>query len=228
MKLLRAEQIADGTFAFSFERPEGFEFIAGQFVEIALEDLSPSDPFRSFSIASAPCESDMMIATRLRHSGFKQTLHSITPGLDVQVDGPYGRFGLREDDGLPHVLIAGGIGITPFRSMIVEAATKGMREPILLFHANRDPSGAPFSAEMTGLSEGESDFQFVPTLTRPAADWSGETGYVDVAMLSRYVDIANAKFYVSGPPAMVRSAIVMLGTAEVAKDRIFHESFEGY
>jgi ferredoxin-NADP reductase len=228
MKLLRVEQIADGTFAFHFERPEGFEFVAGQFVEIALEELSPSDPFRSFSIASAPCEPDIIIATRVRDSSFKQALRSLTPGIDIQVEGPYGKFVLREGDGLPHVLIAGGIGITPFRSMIVQAAADGSRAPILLFHANRDAAGAPFSAEMVSLGERESGFRFIPTLTRPSEGWTGEKGYVDVEMLARYVDIGSAMFHISGPPAMVQSTKEMLAVAEVPADRIFAESFQGY
>lgn len=227
MKFQGSEQIAEGTFAYYFERPEGFQFVAGQFIEMSLVESSPADPFRSFSIASAPSESHVMIATRLRDSAFKQALRSMKPGLDLPIEGPYGRFTLRENDGLSKVLIAGGIGVTPFRSMIVEASRRGMRSPILLVHANRDLAGIPFAHEMGRLSDTNPEFRFVPTLTRPSESWSGETGYVDIAMLSRYVDIENAEFYVSGPPAMVQSAIEMLSIA-TTKDRIFSEAFEGY
>jgi ferredoxin-NADP reductase len=228
VKLTGVEQVADGTFAYYFERPEGFEFVPGQFVEIALEELSPSDPFRSFSIASAPCEPRIMIATRSRDSSFKQALRSITPEAEVQVDGPYGRFVLREDGSPLRVMIAGGIGITPFRSMIVQSVQGEQSSPIALFHANRDIAGSPFAEEMMSLSERQSGFQFIPTLTRAAEGWNGERGYVDAAMLARHVDLSTALFYISGPPAMVQSTMEMLSNAQVAADRILSESFEGY
>jgi ferredoxin-NADP reductase len=227
MKLIKKEEVADGTFAFLFERPRRFEFIPGQFVEVTLEEASPTDPFRSFSIASAPCEEHLMIATRIRDSAFKQALSSMAPGAEVQIDGPYGRFGLRGDAGC-HVLISGGIGVTPFRSIVVQAANERTRGSMVLFHANRDLEGAPFHQEMTGLSAGGFGFQFVPTVTRPSEGWLGETGYVDASMLSRYLDLSSAMYYISGPEAMVKSTRDMLLKIPVASDRIVTEAFEGY
>lgn len=228
MRLTAVEEIASGTRAYYFERPADFDFVAGQFVEMSLEDMAPSDPFRSFSIASAPSESHLMIATRSRDSAFKQALSALAPASEVQIDGPYGKFGLRDDARLAHVLIAGGIGITPFRSMLIQAAAAGGLESLLLFHANRDISGAPFTDEMARLSQQAPGFRFIPTLTRPSEGWNGETGYVDAAMLSRYVDSNEAIFYVSGPPAMVQSTRKMLADIAVPADRIASESFEGY
>jgi len=227
MKLIKKEEVANGTFAFLFERPSRFEFIPGQFIEVALEEGSPSDPFRSFSIASAPCEEHLMIATRIRDSAFKQALSSLAPGTEVQIDGPYGRFGLRGDASC-HVLISGGIGVTPFRSIVIQAADERTRGNIVLFHASRDVGGAPFHEEMTDLGGRGFGFQFVPAMTRPSEGWLGETGYVDAAMLARYADLSSAMYYISGPQAMVESTRDMLLKVPVASDRIVTEAFEGY
>ena len=228
MKLTRVEEVATGTSAYYFERPASFSFVPGQFVEVLLEDDSPADSVRSFSIASSPSEPDLMFATRSRDSAFKLALRSLSPGRDVEIDGPYGSLALRTDAGLPHVFIAGGIGITPFRSILVEAAAAGSQEPMVLFHANRDVAGAAFFSEMTYLGQRSPAFRFIPTLTRPSPGWEGETGYIDAAMLRRHLDPAQAVYYVSGPLAMVEATLALLGSIGVPGDRVRSETFEGY
>jgi ferredoxin-NADP reductase len=229
LKLTRIEEVATGTLAYYFERPVDFAFTPGQFVEVTLATAAEPEAFHSFSIASAPCEPELMIATRNRESGFKQAMRLLATGTDVQIDGPYGRFVLLEQHaGTPHVFIAGGIGITPFRSIVTQSASDGTSTPLLLFHANRDVAGAPFQEEMLRLQEAAPSFRFVPTLTRPGDGWQGERGYVDAAMISRYVEPQRAIYYVSGPPAMVASTRAMLAETGIANSRILYEAFEGY
>jgi ferredoxin-NADP reductase len=103
--------------AFHFERPPGFAHLAGQNALFKLAGES-----RTFSIASAPHEPHLTVATRMRDSAFKRTLREAAPGLKVEIDGPAGMMVLHDDAARPAVFLAGGIGITPFLSMARDAA----------------------------------------------------------------------------------------------------------
>ncbi len=122
---LRREEVAEGTMAFHFARPGGFQFQAGQSINLGLIDPPETDAKgnrRTFSIASAPFEDEIMIATRMRDTAFKRVLKTMPAGTKVRVQGPTGRFTLDAGDTRPAVMIAGGIGITPFISMLRQAA----------------------------------------------------------------------------------------------------------
>ena len=228
MRLKRVEEIASGTLAYYFERPASFHFVAGQFVELSLKEQAPDDPYRSFSIASCPSEPDLMIATRNRDSQFKQALRSLPEGSEVQIDGPYGKLHHMPGGGLHHVFIAGGIGITPFRGIMIEVAAHPGPEPLTLFYANRELEDGAFLDELTQLTSETTVFRLVVTLTRPTPGWAGERGYIDGPMLARYVDPLEAQYYVSGPEAMVAATKMMLAGLGVPAGRVQSETFSGY
>src|SRR5947207_1063317 len=193
IKLLRREEVAEGTVAFSFEKPEGFQFTAGQFLRFSLIDPPEDDdegPSRSFSIASAPSEPELMIATRMRDTAFKRVLKSMPIGAEIEVKGPYGRMTLHEDASRPAVILTGGIGITPFRSIAIEAASAGNQHRLHLFYSNRRPEDAAFLDELATLSNSNPNCTFVPTMTASAdstTPWSGEIGYINVEKLGRFI-----------------------------------------
>jgi len=117
--------VAEGTMAFYFDKPTQFAFTPGQFVDLTLPQPSETDAAgytRAFSIASAPQESTLMVATRLRDTAFKRELQRMPLGSTVRMEGPFGKLVLHADQTRPAVFLAGGIGITPFRSMVVQAA----------------------------------------------------------------------------------------------------------
>jgi ferredoxin-NADP reductase len=121
IKLTRSEEIAEGTMAFHFTRPSAFELRAGQSVDITLIDPPETDVkgnTRAFSIASPLFEDHLTIATRMRNSAFKQVLRQAPRGLEVSVEGPSGSFTLHKNANQPGVFLAGGIGITPFLSVV--------------------------------------------------------------------------------------------------------------
>jgi ferredoxin-NADP reductase len=127
VRLLRRETVAEGTMAFWFSRPAGFGFRAGQ--SILLRLISPPETDaegdgRTFTIASAPHEQELMIATRMRDTAFKRVLKSLPPGAALTIDGPDGEMALEDSPTRPAVFLAGGIGITPFRSMALHAAQR--------------------------------------------------------------------------------------------------------
>src|SRR5688572_423542 len=97
IKLHRREEVAEGTIAVYFEKPEGFQFRAGQFLRFTMIDPEETDPegnSRTFSIASAPHEEELMIATRMRDSAFKRVLKTMPLGSEVEIKGPYGKMNL--------------------------------------------------------------------------------------------------------------------------------------
>ena len=235
VRLTRSEQVAEGTVAFYFEKPEGFQFKAGQFLRFTLIDPPETDAegdARTFSIAGAPHEAELMIATRMRDTAFKRVLKTLTPGSEVEVKGPYGRMTLHEDPAQPAVFLTGGIGITPFRGIALDAATLGLGHRIHLFYSNRRPEDAAFLDELAGLEKANPNYRFIPTMTNAAGSsqpWTGETGHINAEMLLRFVDdLTSPVYYVAGPQGLVTAIGKTLGEAGVSADGIHAEEFAGY
>src|SRR5215831_13138347 len=136
LKLKQREEVAEGTIAFHMEKPEGFQFKTGQFITVTLIDPPENDAegnTRSFSIASAPFEEDLVFATRMRDTAFKRVLRRLELGREIRISGPFGSFTLHTDASRPAVFLVGGIGITPFRSMILQAAKDKLAHKLYLF-----------------------------------------------------------------------------------------------
>src|SRR5579872_6878293 len=124
-KLKDRKEVAERTIAFRFEKPSGWTFKAGQFIDMTLLDPSETDSegnTRGFSIASGPHEEMLMVATRIRDTAFKRVLTTMPIGTAVKIEGPSGDLTLPNNSKRAVALLAGGIGITPFRSMLVRAA----------------------------------------------------------------------------------------------------------
>jgi ferredoxin-NADP reductase len=235
VKLLRHEQIAEGTVAVFFEKPDGFQFNAGQFLRFSLIDPPETDDegnSRTFSIASAPHEADLMIATRMRDTAFKRVLRAMPLGSEIEIKGPYGKMTLHEDPSRPAVFLTGGIGITPFRSIAVEAAASGDNHRLQLFYSNRRPEDAAFLEQLSELQKSNSNYQFIPTMTAAAGSllpWMGETGYINGEKLARFVGNLKAPmYYIAGPAGMVNAMRAALADAGVDEAAIRAEEFTGY
>jgi ferredoxin-NADP reductase len=232
VKLAGREQIAEGTFAFHLEKPPGFTFKAGQAVVLELLDAPPQDgqKRRTFSLASAPHESSLMIATRMRDSAFKRALQALPDGALIKLSGPTGRFTLA--GGRPGVLIAGGIGITPFLSMLRQAAHERSPERLVLVYSNRRPEDAAFLEELQRLAEPNEKFRMLATMTDMGGSslkWNGAKELVNSELIRRAAAGLEAPvFYVVGPPAMVMAVQETLRGAGVVDADIRSEEFYGY
>jgi ferredoxin-NADP reductase len=187
---------------------------------------------RAFSLASAPHEPDLMIATRIRDTAFKRTLKGLQPGTEVKIEGPFGSMTLHRKTNRPAVILAGGIGITPFRSMIVQATEGNTGHSLFLFYSNRRPEDAAFLAELQELARQRENLTLVATMTNlenSQADWSGETGHISLELLMKYVtDLADPIYYTAGPPALVAAMKELLNEAGVDEDDVNSEDFSGY
>lgn len=234
-KLAGMDEIAEHTTAFRFEKPSGWTFKAGQFIDMTLLDPSETDSegnTRTFSIASAPHEETLMVATRMRDTAFKRGLKMMPLGAAVKIEGPFGSLTLRNDVKRTAVFLAGGIGITPFRGIVLNAAKQKLAHRIFLFYSNRRPEDAPFLDELGALEHENPNYKLVATMTDMAKShhpWHGEVGQIEKDMLAKYLrDIATSTYYVAGPPEMVKGLHKMLNEAGVDDDDINAEEFTGY
>lgn len=234
-KLVRHEKVAEGTMAFHFEKPKGFDFRAGQYADWTLINPPETDAAgttRSFTLASAPHEDQVMIATRLRDSAFKRVLENLQPGAEVDIEGPMGSFTLHHNATKPAVFLSGGIGITPFLSIARQAAHERLPHRIYLFYSNHRPEDSAFLDSLATIEKANPRFRLVATMTdmsRSAETWSGETGFIDAPMVRRYIENLDGPiFYIAGPPEMVDAMQKMLGEAGVDPDDVRTEEFAGY
>jgi ferredoxin-NADP reductase len=234
-QLKRGEVVAEGTMAFHFERPAGFRYEAGQNAIFRLVDPPQTDAqgtSRPFTLASAPHEPDLMIATRMRDSAFKRVLKDAQAGLRVELDGPSGVMVLHEEPERPAVFLAGGIGITPFLSMAKHAAAKRLPHRIFLFYSNRRPEDAAFLDELRALESVNPGYRLVATMTEPeksSRPWSGETGFIRREMLERHLPaVLGPVYYFAGPPAMAMAMQSLLAGIGVPESDMRSEEFYGY
>lgn len=234
-RLQRSEPVAEGTMAFHFAKPAGFDFRPGQTIDLMLLDPPETDAegnIRTFSIASAPFDHHLMVTTRMRDSAFKRVLGKASPGLEVKVEGPGGSFVLHRKTEKPGVFLAGGIGITPFLSMIRHAAHEKTAHQLYLFYSNRRPEDAAFLELLTQTAKQHPNVHLIATMTEMEKShraWSGETGEIQKEMLTRHLpSLVGPIFYVAGPPGMVTGMRKMLDEAQVDEDDIRSEEFSGY
>lgn len=235
VKLKNRQQVAEGTMAFYFDKPAGFEFRAGQAMDVTLLDPPETDGegnIRTFSIISAPFEDHLAVATRMRDTAFKRVLKAVPLGTEVKVENPGGSLTLHKNASKPGVFLAGGIGITPFMSILSQAAHDKLPHQLYLFYANRRPEDAAFLDTLGELQKANPNFRFIPTMTameKSQQKWTGERGVIDGAMVSRTLpSLEGPIYYIAGPPAMVAAMRQMLIDATVDEDDIRTEEFAGY
>jgi ferredoxin-NADP reductase len=233
--LIHRKEAAAGTTSFYFEKPTGFTFRAGQYVSLAEIDPPETDAkgsTRTFSIASAPEEPEIMITTRMRESAFKRCLKTMKLGSKLTLEGPFGELVLHGDPSRPAVFLAGGIGVTPFRSILVSAARAKLAHRLLLFYSNRRPEDAAFLEELDKLQGVNPNYKLIGTMTemeKDARSWHGESGRIGKEMILRYVpELAKPIYYVAGPPGMVLAMEEKLTDAGVNAEHIRIEEFFGY
>lgn len=238
---LQVEQKVDESHnvASFYFKASDFKFLPGQFVQLFLDikDCDLRCNVRNYSIASSPTETEknnqIMITTKFaKTSGsvFKKHLAELEKGAEVKFRGPFGRFTIDFQSNLPVVMLAGGIGITPMRSMIKFATDKNLDLPLYLFYSNRTANDIVFKEQFDQMAVNNKNLKIIYTVTdQDPPNWDGELARIDKQMIKKYLDNPNTyRYYVCGPIAMVDVMIETLKDLNIPQENIHFERFTGY
>jgi ferredoxin-NADP reductase len=226
--------VALRTLAFEVEPAEPLTFKAGQTCDVNIPHPAHTDHLgntRTFSIASPPGTTPLLFATRLTGSAFKRTMAEAPLGSTLDLDGPYGSFTLHHNAARPAVFLAGGIGITPFRSLIADATLRKLPHHMTLLYSNTSASAAPFLDDLQAWARENPNFTLVPTITEgvPGEPWPFNTGRIDAAFVKAHVrDPAAAAFYIAGPAGFVAGMAAVVTETGADPDSVKSEEFPGY
>jgi len=212
-------------FRFRFDKEITFSFIPGQFV-IVSHIVDGNEVKRSYSIASAPVNKDSIELVIKRKDNGEMTpwMHSLSEGMKLEIQGPFGRFNIR-DKTKDLVFIAAGAGIAPFRGMIADYLENGGKNETTLIFGFRSEEDFFFKQEFEDLAKMYKNFKLAPAASQPGPKWDGERGRVNV-VLGRYLKPgANKDVYLCGPSAMVEDTIRALTGIGFAKEQIYFEQW---
>lgn len=204
---------------------ERLQFLAGQYLDILL----PDGRRRSFSIANAPHE-DALIELHVRHvpggSFTTRVFEEIHEKSLLRIQGPLGTFFLREDSPRPAILIGGGTGFAPLKSMLSHAFHLGITRPLRLYWGARTARDLYLRDVPERWARERPNFTFVPVLSEPEADWRGRHGFVHRAVLEDHPDLSGFDVYMAGPPAMIEAARYDFAQAGLPSEQLFYDAFE--
>lgn len=231
IKLIDRQLVANQTLVFTFSKPENFDYKPGQFAGFTLINPTETDSngiTRRFSLLSTPQDPVLKIVTRIQSSAFKRVLAQLPLESEIKFAGPSGSFVLDEVTNQPIVMLAGGIGIAPFMSML-HSLKKHTQRTIYLFYGNRTPADAPFLAELYELATKNAFFKFIPTIEQPSIEWQDEVGFISEEMIKKYVPLQKLPlFYICGAPKMVQTLHQLLLEMDIPEQNIHLEDFPGY
>jgi NAD(P)H-flavin reductase len=204
-----------------------FSFAAGQAVMVGLHGSQLRKPY---SIASAPWEltktGTLQVLAQVDDSGgLDPHLELAMPGTVLDLEGPFGSFGLPTDTDGPLLFVAGGTGFAPLRSMLIERLARPMDRPISLVYSARAPEEFGFRAELDALAAtGRIAVYF--TVTRDdTTTWTGRRGRIDEGLVRQALPSIDSLCLICGPPALVSDSRLLLTKLGVSPDRILVEGY---
>jgi ferredoxin-NADP reductase len=224
------------------------DYKAGQYAAMDLETKEDAEgPVRSFTIASSPTEEGfILISTRIRDTPFKKKLANLEIGTPIKITAPVGNFVLSEDDNSKCVVfLSGGIGVTPFRSMVKYATDNRLSKRIVMFDSNRNEENILYRTDFDQCVRANDNLKIIYTIagegqeesssnnaTGSRDDWKGEIGFINKQMLTKYItsdELEDSIFYICGPPGMLRAMQKLLqDSLRIPDERIKVEEFTGY
>ncbi len=205
----------------------GFQFKAGQFAWLKLQKAPYNLTEHPFSISSAPSDLPQLRFTIKQSGDFTNDIGNIKSGDNAYIDGPHGYFIIDDQkfDGI--VMFAGGIGVAPMMSIILQMTQNKDTRPVKLLYGNRIESQIAFKDELQEASKLMNlDVDYV--LSEPPQDWTGPTGFLDEAAIQIALDMPNPEkwlYLLCGPPVMLDSAVETLKLAGIPKQQIIFEKF---
>jgi len=235
LTLTSKEQVADGVYHFRFSKERALPFLPGQYLEWTLPlDCSDTRGNRRFlTIASSPTEKELAIGVKFypQSSTFKQKLLAMEPGATIVASQKAGEFTMPKDPTRKLAFIAGGIGITPFRSMVQYLVDQKEKRDVVLLYSNRTSADIAYR-DVFDAAEKKIGMKTVYTLTDRASvpkDWQGLSGYFDASVIRHVLpDYSERYFYISGTHAMVAAMEQALHSLGVYRSHIHKDFFPGF
>ena len=236
LPFIKKQQLTKDVSSFYFDRTNvPFDFLPGQYIQMVLPHEFPDvrGTSRYFTIASSPLETDyLMVTTKLIQSTFKETFYNLAPGQDVSFFGPMGKFVFNESDVRERVFIAGGMGITPFRSILHFVSAKKIVTPITLFVSFAAEEAMLFYEELMALARKHTHLNIIYTISdrsNVSSTWRGEKERISELLLKKYLtDVTTPLYSVVGSPGMVAGTRQLLQGLQIPEENILSEDFTGY
>ena len=237
LQLVEKRVEAKNTQSFFWQPEKKIDYLPGQFFYFTIPKLAFEDskgPTRHFTISSSPTEGEIIrFTTRIRDkSGYKQSLKNLTVGTQIEGQGPNGTFILDDKEPGPHVFLAGGIGITPFRSFIKYNIDKKINTVMHLIYSNSSPELITFRKELEDWSGNFANIKVQLTVSRPQdnkSSWEGPVGRIDEQLIGEHQkSLQSPTYWIAGPPVMVDAMENILQKLKVPSNKIRTEKFTGY
>ncbi len=223
----KMQRLSEDVMALFLKLPgfEPFEFLAGQYADILLADGRR----RSFSMANPPHDAQILELHVRRVEGGAFTSHVFGHMKErdlLRIEGPLGQFYWRDESGRPAIMVAGGTGYAPIKSMLRHVYEDRQPHPVHFYWGARDLAG--LYDKDVGARHDWSGFAFTPVLSEPAPGdgWRGRTGMVHRAVFEDKPDLSPFDVYMAGPPGMIEAARKDFVAAGLAPDRLFFDSFD--
>ena len=227
-------QLAPDIYDFIFTADKKSQFKPGQYLEWTLGHKGPDNRGnrRYFTIASSPTEQEIILGVRFYEpsSTFKKSLLAMQPGQSIMAGQLAGDFVLPKEKNQKLVFFAGGIGVTPFRSMVKYLIDKKEKRDITIFYANRTPQDVVYK-DIFDQAEKSLGIKTIYTVSKnnASANWKGETGYITEQMIKEKLpDYKDRMFYLSGPRSMITSFEQTLRNMGIKNSHIKTDFFPGF
>jgi len=228
-RVVKMEKAADDVMILSLKLPanQRLQFLAGQYLDILLKD----NQRRSFSLANPPHADDTLQLHIRRVPNGLFTTHVFTQMKEkdlLRLRGPLGVFFLREESERPAILVAGGTGFAPMKSILEHAFARGVTRPLHLYWGVRARRDLYMDALPQAWVRTHAHFRYTPVLSEPRPEEvrDGRTGWVHDAVVADYPDLSDYEVYASGPPPMIEAIKQTFFARGLAPDRLFFDSFE--
>ncbi len=219
--IISVKHIAHRTIELTIKVPEDFVFLAGQYIWLMIPELIYPDPrgnTRMFSIVSSPNrKSELSLVFRTSNSGYKRTVLEMSPGAEVVFSGPYGHLVLPEMDTQPLVMIAGGVGLAPFLSIVRYLTETNSYHTVSLIYVNTRQSEAAYLNELTQIEKNNPHFKFISIF-----------GVLKKRQIQKLINVyvkQNVTWAVSGPRGFVDFVGNCLHDQGVSMNNIAFEEF---
>lgn len=217
------DQLTHDTWNLRFDGPKP-DFKPGQFMLVSLRRDGKTSESHPYTISSSPTETNLAITPKAI-GDFSASVGETKPGDTAFIEAPYGAFTYDRAPTEKLAFVAGGIGITPFLSMLRYMKETGERRSVTLIWGNKSEADIAFREEVEALQASLPDLRIHHVLSAQE-DWDGETGFIDQEKIARLVpDYAERSFFICGPPVMREKVVPMLRELGLGRSRIFFEIF---